>query len=171
MNNYFLSKLTLSDYVPFKDFVEQYCNFKLDKHAEFYQKGINDFENFVNKLNASELDPIDGWPRTFSFWLRTAKQDILGGFRIRLVTTNSDLYKYGHIGYDISPRHRGKGLGYVILKLGILEAKKLNLKELTAIVNKNNIQSIRILDKLSNLEIYSNSNLNLSDRCFVITID
>jgi predicted acetyltransferase len=50
-------------------------------------------------------------------------------------------------GMDVKREYQNIGIGYNLLKMGILEAKKLKIKGLYANINGNNISSIKIHEK------------------------
>lgn len=93
-----------------------------------------------------------------SFWFTDSNNQIVGGSRLR-VRTNKMLNKsIGHVGYNVSPGRRGLGYGSEILNLTVSEASKLGLRYVLLIVTKDNLKSIRIIEKNSGIlvdEIYS----------------
>lgn len=53
----------------------------------------------------------------------------------------------GNIGYDISPCYRKRGYGTQILKLALVEAEKIGMKEVMVTCNIDNIYSKKIIEK------------------------
>lgn len=61
---------------------------------------------------------------------------------------NDNLKVYGgHIGYSVVPDERKNGYGTIILSLLLEEAKKLGINEVLVICDKNNIGSIKVIEK------------------------
>jgi len=104
------------------------------------------FEAYVNQLrnDAAGIGVAPGWVPTSHFWLRLG-DELVGTIRIRHYLTPEVEEKAGHIGYDIAPKYRRRGLGHEILRLGLIEAARLGLHEVLAICSKSNVASMRIL--------------------------
>ena len=115
------------------------------------------FEAYCQQLrNESKgIDlPANYVPHT-TFWLLEQKNGIdtvVGRINIRHLL-NEFLLKFGgHIGYVINPAHRGKGLGTLILKLGLERARFL-VEDLTGYddqvlvtCNVNNVGSQKVIE-------------------------
>ena len=80
------------------------------------------------------------------YWLFN-KSTPVGVGKIRYALTTSSRKKGGNIGYAISSLYRGKGYGNEILKLLLLEAKNLKLKEILLTVEKDNYPSKKVIEK------------------------
>lgn len=52
-----------------------------------------------------------------------------------------------HIYYEIEKEQRGRGLGQKILELGLLEARKIDLKEVILVCDEDNRASQKIIEK------------------------
>lgn len=52
-----------------------------------------------------------------------------------------------HIFYEIEQEQRNRGLGQKILQLGLLEARKINLKEVILVCDESNLASQKIIEK------------------------
>lgn len=68
---------------------------------------------------------------------------MVGVVRVR----HQDISTAGHIGYDISPSYRNKGYGTQILKLALVEAEKIGIKEVMVTCDVDNIASKKIIEK------------------------
>lgn len=86
-----------------------------------------------------------GFVPSTTYFLVDSVKKIYGALQLRH-TLNDNLLKLGgHIGYGILPSERNKGYGTLILKLGLKEAKKINLDKVLVTCNKNNIFSADII--------------------------
>ena len=79
------------------------------------------------------------------FWLYISDIPV-GIAKIRHELTDESRKNGGNIGYAIDPNFRGKGYGNEILKLLILEAKKMNITEILLTVDKYNYPSRRVIE-------------------------
>ncbi len=52
----------------------------------------------------------------------------------------------GHIGYDVAPSARRKGIGREMLRLGLIEAKRLGLKRVLLVADSDNHASRRVIE-------------------------
>lgn len=53
----------------------------------------------------------------------------------------------GHIGYDVAPAYRGKGVATLMLKHTLPHAKKLGLKEVLLTCDDTNAASVQVIEK------------------------
>lgn len=73
----------------------------------------------------------------------------LGIIQIRHRPSRSDVVPPGfesHVYYEIEPTHRHQGNGREILRLGLVEARRLGLKEVIMTCYESNIPSRRIIE-------------------------
>ena len=98
----------------FERYVQAYLEQNDGDTIKLYQKGLENFDEYLHDLHkyAQGVDLSAGYAAASSFWLVDG-YEVVGVVRIR---PQGDEYS-GHIGYDISPCHRGRGYGTVILKL------------------------------------------------------
>ena len=125
-------------------------------------QGIGSNENgFHNNVKDMPYDQFSDWlkscvndsngiglpdwmvPETY-FWLYDDETPV-GIGRLRHYLNDGLKVDGGHIGYAISQPHRGKGYGKEILKLLLVEAKKLGIDEVHVGANKDNIKSNKII--------------------------
>jgi predicted acetyltransferase len=99
---------------------------------------LSRFEN-----DSKGITPNNFVPNT-TFWL-VDQGDVVGVSNLRHVLNDSLKIEGGHIGYGIRPSRRGYGYGKDILRLTILEAKKINIKEQLITCNKDNIRSSSVI--------------------------
>lgn len=120
----------------------------------------NSFTNPVHEMNYSqfkewlieqdnwhrEMDLPKGYTGQSTFWLYI--EDIPVGIgKIRHKLTENSRKNGGNIGYAIDPKYRGNGYGNEILRLLILEATKMNIREVLLTVDKYNYPSRKIIEK------------------------
>ncbi len=118
-----------------------------------YADALADFPRFIRRLQDDSKGvgiPSD-WVPTSHFWL--VHEDRLGGtFRLRHWLTPVVAERAGHIGYDIAPPLRGRGLGHEILRLGLMEARKLGIHQVMAICSETNVPSRKVLIRQARME-------------------
>lgn len=128
----------------FENYALSYKKIKDDFYFNIYMKALEDFRGYINYLhNCSKgIDLPKGWVPCSTFWL-IDNDEVVGVVRIR----HKEVTCCGHIGYDISPYHRGEGFGTAILKLGIKKAKELDMKEVIVTCSVNNKASKKVIEK------------------------
>ena len=78
-----------------------------------------------------------------TYWLVDEENNILGVSNLRH-ELNKELQKIGgHIGYGILPSQRRKGYGTLILKLSLIEARKMGIGDVLVTCHKDNIGSAK----------------------------
>jgi predicted acetyltransferase len=83
---------------------------------------------------------------------------ILGGIQIRHSIDHPNLREYGgHIGYGIRPSKRRKGYATEMLRLALIEARKIWLDQVMLGCYDDNIGSLRTIEKNGGIfERYTN---------------
>ena len=107
----------------------------------------NDYHNFDYYLdNLEHKEPIDGKvPDSVFFLLDIDRNILLGAVNIRHYL-NDYLLKYaGHIGDGIRPSERGKGYGTEMIRLALIECKKLGISKVLMVCDKSNIASAKTI--------------------------
>ena len=107
------------------------------------------YEEFKSWLAAKQkeseqTDLVDGWkvPST-TYWLYA--DDIPVGFgNLRHFLTEALSKAGGHIGYGIAPQYRGKGYGKELLRLLLIEARKIGLEKVLITIHTDNIASQKV---------------------------
>ena len=107
------------------------------------------YEEFKSWLTAKQKEseqtgPVDGWkvPST-TYWLYA--DDIPVGLgNLRHFLTEALSKAGGHIGYGIAPQYRGKGYGKELLRLLLIEAKKISLEKVLITIHTDNIASQKV---------------------------
>ena len=105
---------------------------------------MENFNEYVDDLYkySKGIDLPKGWVTTSTFWL-IDNNEVVGVVRVRHQDVGTD----GHIGYDIAPDYRKKGYGTQILKLALVEAEKIGIKEVMVTCNIDNSFSRKIIEK------------------------
>jgi predicted acetyltransferase len=144
MKNMFLSCPRGEYKKSFENYILAYKRKNDIHYFNIYKNGLEDFYSYINYLNnlSKGIDIPEGWVSTSTFWL-IDNEEVVGVVRVR----HEEVSTAGHIGYDISPCYRNKGYGTQILRLALVEAKKIGLKEVIVTCNIDNIASRKIIEK------------------------
>lgn len=136
----------------FLDFVSDVKNTGYESY-EHYTKAETDFEEFIeDEKNASKgINVPEGWVPCSSYWLVDASDEVIGVIRIRHRVDNEFLQIIGHVGYEIKSTCRKQGYGSKLLKLGLVEAKKIGLQKVLITCEEDNIGSKRIIEKFNGM--------------------
>lgn len=106
------------------------------------------FRDYVKKKldNSKGINVSAGYVPATEYWLVDG-DEYIGRVSIRH-TLNENLKKLGgHIGYTIRPSKRKMGYGTKILALALVEAKKLGIKKALVTCDKDNLGSVKIIEK------------------------
>ena len=124
--------------------------------SELFDK-ITDYDEWLEKVIANSFtDTVNpNWVLTDTFFaVRTSDKKIVGIIDLRY-QLNDFLKDWGNCGYSVRPSERKKGYATEMLKQVCGIAKEYGLPELKLSVEKNNISSIRTIQK--NGGVYSRS--------------
>jgi len=109
---------------------------------------INFGEYVKNLINAaSGVDLAPGYVPQTTFWTLLDNRTIIGTIRIRHYLTPRLEIEGGHIGYNIRPSFRRRGLGTEQLALGLEKAKNLGLEGVLITCDTDNTGSAKIIMK------------------------
>ena len=146
-----LIKLT-KDY--FKQLAEMIDEWKIDQEINntnrspwaIFKNDYHDFDNYLEKLELKE--PKDGKvPDSVFFLLDEERNILLGAVNIRHYL-NDYLLKYaGHTGDGIRPSERTKGYATEMIRLALVECKKLGINKVLMVCDKDNIASAKTIIK------------------------
>ncbi|MBS3806140.1 MAG: GNAT family N-acetyltransferase [Bacteroidales bacterium] len=129
----------------FQDLVRDYIEYREAIYINLYRPALKDFQQYIRKLgqhrDGKEL-PYHEVPYS-TYWLADEDGNIYGNLRIRY----ESLPVYGNVGYDIRPSFRGRGLGTLMLSLGLQRARDLKLERLKITCDEKNTASVRIIEK------------------------
>lgn len=81
------------------------------------------------------------------FLLDEERNRLLGAVNIRHYLNESNLLRGGHIGDGIRPSERRKGYGTEIIRLALIECKKLGIDRVLITCDKDNIGSSKAIIK------------------------
>ena len=104
---------------------------------------LEKFDNYKNERNLKS-----GRVGAHFFWLVDDEKDhFIGEISIRH-NLNEVLEKYGgHIGYGIRVSEWNKGFGTLMLKLSLIEAKRIGLSRILITCDDDNVGSARVMEK------------------------
>ena len=116
------------------------------------------YENsyIVGALSLMETDDIEGWKRSINTdqeWTYFGvEEDIIIGVFKCTKTLKPWHQKYGgHVGYSISPKSRGKGLGSVLLEMGLKQSALRGLNPILLTVEEDNKPSIKCIEAVGSV--------------------
>ena len=101
------------------------------------------------ELSKEEADRSEGRlveDSTF-FCLDTDRNLFVGAVNIRHSLNQGLLWNGGHIGDGVRPSERGRGIGTQMVRLALLECKRLNISPVLMVCRKTNIPSARTIEK------------------------
>lgn len=122
-----------------------------------FKEAFGDFAAYVaaleNGRRATDLRPntVPG----STFWLVADGNRVVGTSRLRYCLAPPLEKEGGHIGYDIRPSERRRGLGTTLLSLTLEKARALGLQEVLLTCDSDNVGSSRIIEKNGGLAIDS----------------
>ena len=125
---------------------------ELEKEKQISKKDVKkimsfEFSDYVRKVKgqAKGLNLKKDYVPQTEFWL-IDNNVLIGNLTIRHKLNKTLKNIGGHIGYTIRLLKRRKGYGKEILRLGLLKAKKINLKKVLITCDKDNISSKKIIE-------------------------
>lgn len=113
-----------------------------------YTSALEDFSTYLRSLTdgLSGVNLPPGHVPYSTFWLVVGRY-LVGRSTIRHYLTPALEYEGGHVGYDIRPSDRRKGYGTLILKLTLVEARRLGLSRVFLTCDSDNLGSAKIIEK------------------------
>ena len=109
-----------------------------------FRNDYHDFEAYLADLD-HETAP-DGWvPDSVFFLLDTDRDRLIGAAHIRHCLNDSLRVTGGHIGDGIRPTERRKGYGTELVRLALLECKKLGIDRVLMTCDRDNIASAKTI--------------------------
>lgn len=120
----------------------EFTPFVLGEDTSDFEVMLKRFEGYSQGIGLKE-----GFVPHSTFWLIKNDIKVLGAVNIRH-RLNEYLSKIGgHIGYGIRPSERNKGYATEMLRLALLEAKKLGTNPVLVVCAKENVASARVIQK------------------------
>ena len=139
-------------------FLEGLLEFQADGMDDYlsYERVKQDFPGYVKRLIKSGkpffLPP--GQSPYHLYWLVDGSEYV-GRLSLRTKNTRDVMSYLGHIGYAIRPGRRGRGCGTEILRLGLINARKMGFPRVLLTCADFNEASRRVIVK--NGGVYENS--------------
>lgn len=107
-----------------------------------FKNSYDDFDYYLNNLETRE--PKDGLvPDSTFFCLDVERNIIVGAVNIRHYLNDHLLAHGGHIGDGIRPSERRKGYATRMIGLALDECKKLGIKKVLMVCDKDNVGSVK----------------------------
>lgn len=123
-----------------------------------FKNDYNDFDNYLNNLELKEEK--DGKVPNSVFFLFDDERDrLIGAVSIRHYLNDFLLREGGHIGDGIRPSERRKGYATLMISLALDECKKLGIKKVLMVCDKDNIGSKKSI--INNGGILENEIVNI----------
>jgi len=116
--------------------------------SDYFTKGFN-FQQYIKDIDelSKGIGLPEGYVPTTEWWLINNEDGIVGTVRLRHWLSDRNRQEGGHIGYDISPRFRGRGFGSKILELALEKARELSLSEVLLTCDFDNVASIKVIER------------------------
>ena len=132
----------------YRRMVAQFTQAGEDSHQYEIEEIETDFDGYISKLanRHSGRDLPDGATPCSTYWLM-ADGELVGTARLRHRLTEKLKTSYGHLGYDIKPSARGKGLATKLLAMMLIKARELGLEKVMLTCLSVNEASIRVIEK------------------------
>ena len=146
-----LIKLTKEYYTQLAEMIDEW---KLDHETNhgnrspwaIFKNDYHDFDYYLDNLEISE--PKDGKvPDSVFFLLDIERNILLGAVNIRHYLSDYLLQYGGHIGDGIRPSERRKGYATEMIRLALIECKKLGIDRVLMVCDKTNIGSAKSIIK------------------------
>ncbi len=146
-----LIKLTKEYYPQLSEMIEEW---KLDQEKNntnrspwaIFKNDYRDFEYYLENLEIREAK--DGLvPDSVFFLLDVERNILLGAVNIRHDLNDYLLQYGGHIGDGIRPSERGKGYATEMIRLALIECKRLGIDKVLMVCDKSNVASARTIIK------------------------
>lgn len=151
MENVRLIKLTKDYKDELGEMIEEWKKDQIENNTNHSPWSIfkNDYHDFDYYLDNLELkNPRDGLVPDSTFFLLDEKRNrLLGAVNIRHYLNEGLLKTGGHIGDGIRPSERRKAYATKMIRLALIECKKLNIDRVLITCNKNNIGSKKSIIK------------------------
>ena len=143
-----LIKLTKEYYPQLSEMIDEWRLDQEINHTNHSPWSIfkNDYRDFDNYLENLEIK--DGKvPDSVFFLLDVERNILLGAVNIRHYLNDYLLQFGGHIGDGIRPSERRKGYATEMIRLALIECKKLGIDKVLMVCDKSNIGSAKSIMK------------------------
>ena len=111
-----------------------------------FKNDYHDFDDYLEKLEVKEA--AEGKvPDSVFFLLDTERDRLLGAINIRHSLNEDLLREGGHIGDGIRPSERRKGYATEMIRLALIECRKLGIEKVLMTCDRDNIASAKSIVK------------------------
>ena len=144
-----LIKLTKEYEARLGEMIDEWKADQERNHTDCSPRAIfrNDYRDFDAYL--ADLDhetATDGWvPDSVFFLLDEDRDRLIGAVNIRHCLNDALMVTGGHIGDGIRPTERRKGCGTELVRLALLECRKLGIDKVLMTCDKNNVASAKTI--------------------------
>lgn len=146
-----LIKLTKEYYNQLAEMIDEWKKDQEVNHTNhspwaIFKNDYHDFDYYLENLELSE--PKDGKvPDSVFFLLDEERNILLGAVNIRHYLNDYLLQYAGHIGDGIRPSERRKGYATEMIRLSLIECRKLGISKVLMVCDKSNIASAKSIIK------------------------
>lgn len=140
--------------LEYKEKAWEFRNECLQESEEIHGDGgldkSNTYEDWLENLKKESSKETCGenWvPATTWLVARELDEKIIGSIQLRHELNDSLLNRGGHIGYEVRPSERQKGFATEMLRLVLIECKKMGIKKVLVSCTKSNIASAKTIIK------------------------
>ncbi|WEK56032.1 MAG: GNAT family N-acetyltransferase [Candidatus Cohnella colombiensis] len=149
MNNIKLVKPQIKLESEYLSFYQEWKESGEDMVPWVISKDPSDFREMLKSLSDNEegVGLQEGWVSDSTFWLINNDNRVLGVVNLRHKLSEFLYNAGGHIGYGIRPSERLKGYATLILKLSIIEAKRLGIEDVLVVCDEWNVGSQKTIIK------------------------
>ena len=146
-----LIKLTKEYYPQLSEMIDEW---RLDQEINhtnhspwaIFKNDYHDFDYYLENLEINE--PEEGKvPDSVYFLLDVERDILLGAVNIRHRLNNHLLQFGGHIGDGVRPNERRKGYATEMIRLSLIECKKLGINRVLMVCDKTNVGSAKSIIK------------------------
>jgi predicted acetyltransferase len=132
----------------FRRYVDDYRRAGDAGRVSKYAAGESDFPAYVEFLHlvARGINLPEDQVPYHTYWLIDGGE-IVGITRLRPLLTPKAEKNDGHIGYDVAPSHRRKGYATTLLRMVLIEARRLGLGRVIVTCETSNVASRRVIEK------------------------
>lgn len=114
--------------------------------STIFKNDYHDFDSYLENLEQKEATS-DRVPDSVFFLLDIEKDQLLGAVNIRHSLNDDLLASGGHIGDGIRPSERRKGYATELIRLALIECKKLGINKVLITCDKSNVGSAKSIVK------------------------
>lgn len=126
--------------------IDQEMNNTSTSPRSIFKNDYHDFDYYLNNLEKKSKTE-NKVPDSVFFLLDEERDRLLGAVNIRHYLNESLLKEIGHIGDGIRPSERRKGYATEMIRLALIECKKLGIERVLMICDKENIGSAKSIIK------------------------